>query len=282
MSAEVLGSGKVAVVTGGGSGIGRSLCERFAARGLSVVVADIDTAAGESTAAALCEGGGNAAFVHVDVADLASVEALAETALATYGSVDVLCNNAGVSTFNLMADQTIDDWRWVLDVDLWGVIHGVQTFVPIMRAQESRGHVINTASMGGLMSGVAFIAPYAAAKAAVVSISETMAAEFEIDGTNIGVGVLCPGSTDTNVMESERSRPESIDPEVRTEMAESVRLMIKGMFTSDVGKSAGDVADDVVTAIETDRFWIITHPFERPIIEKRAAEILASFPDTAN
>ena len=142
------------------------------------------------------------------MSDAAAVERLAATTIERYGHVDVLCNNAGVSTFNLFRDQTLDDWKWVVDVNFWGVVHGIQTFVPIMREQGTPGHVVNTASIGGLLTGTAFIGPYCATKAAVVSISETLAQELAIDQTPIGVSVLCPSSVDTKVMESERNRPD--------------------------------------------------------------------------
>ena len=190
----------------------------------------------------------------------------------------MLCNNAGVSTFNLMRDQTLDDWRWVVNVTLWGVVNGLQTFVPIMRAQGTAAHIVNTSSIAGLLSGIAFIGPYAATKVAVVSISETLKQEFALDSTPIGVSVLCPSSVDTNVMESERGRPATLGAEKRTEMAESIRLMIRDSFTGPTGKTPAAVAAMVLDAIRADRFWIITHPDEAPVVEGRAADIVANFP----
>jgi NAD(P)-dependent dehydrogenase (short-subunit alcohol dehydrogenase family) len=279
MSSDVLGHGKVAVVTGAGSGIGAALAHQISATGSSVVVADIDAAVGEAVAAAILAAGGDATAIVVDVADAVSVQALADATIAAYGRVDVLCNNAGVSTFNLMRDQTLEDWKWVFSVNLWGVVHGVHAFVPLMRAQGTRGHIVNTASIAGLMSGIAFIAPYAATKVGVVSISESMVKEFAIDGTDIGVSVLCPSSVDTKVLESERNRPSTLGHEQRTDMAESVRLMIKDSFTSDTGQTPEQVAGTVIDAIRRDRFWIITHPFDRATIHERAEDILSNFPD---
>jgi NAD(P)-dependent dehydrogenase (short-subunit alcohol dehydrogenase family) len=278
-SKDVIGPGRVAVVTGAASGIGRALAEAFAAAGSGVVVADLDGTEAEVVAVGIRDAGGDALAVTVDVSDPAAVDALAAATLERFGRVDVLCNNAGVSTFNLIQDQTLDDWHWVFDVNLWGVVHGVHTFLPIMREQGTRAHIVNTASMGGLMSGIAFIGPYAATKVAVVSISETLRQEMEIAGLPIGVSVLCPGVVDTRVMESERGRPEHRGAEERTEMAESVRLMIRDSFTGPTGQQPAQVAARVLDAVRADELWILTHGSERAIVEERTTAILAAFPE---
>jgi NAD(P)-dependent dehydrogenase (short-subunit alcohol dehydrogenase family) len=277
-SDDVIGSGRVAVVTGAASGIGRALAVAFAAAGSAVVVADLDRDEAEVVAAAIRSAGGEAEPVRVDVSDAAAVDQLAATTLERFGRVDVLCNNAGVSTFNLLRDQTLDDWRWVFGVNLWGVIHGLQSFVPIMRSQGTPAHIVNTASIAGLLSGVAFIGPYDATKVAVVSISETLSQELAIDQVPIGVSVLCPSSVDTRVMESERGRPAAFGVEHRTEIAESVRLSIRESFTGPSGLTPAQVADRVLEAVRARRFWIITHAGERPVVEARFTEILANFP----
>jgi NAD(P)-dependent dehydrogenase (short-subunit alcohol dehydrogenase family) len=274
----VIGPGKVAVVTGAGSGIGRALGEAFAAAGSAVVVADLDGGEAEAVARGIQTEGGVALAVKVDVTDAAAVDRLAATTLERFGRVDVLCNNAGVSTFNLFRDQTLDDWRWVVGVNFWGVVHGLHTFVPIMRAQGTPAHIVNTASIAGLLSGVAFIGPYCATKVAVVSISETLAQELALDQTPIGLSVLCPSSVDTKVMESERGRPATLGFEHRTEMAESVRLMIRDGFTGPTGLTPAQVAVRVLDAIRNGEFWIITHPGEAPTVEARFAGILEGFP----
>src|SRR5256714_11898028 len=278
---DVIGSERVAVVTGGASGIGRALAEAFAAAGSAVVVADLDGAEAEAVAAGIRGSGGEAAAMAVNVADAAAVDALASTTLQRFGRVDVLCNNAGVSTFNLLGDQTLEDWRWVFDVNLWGVVHGLHSFVPIMRSQGTQAHIVNTASIAGLLSGVIFIGPYAATKVAVVSVSETLAMELQLDGWPIGVTGLCPSSVDTRVMESERGRPAALGVEHRTEAAESFRLAIRGSFTGPNGLTPAAVAAMTLDAIRTGRFWVITHSSEQAGVEARFANVLANFPRPA-
>jgi NAD(P)-dependent dehydrogenase (short-subunit alcohol dehydrogenase family) len=265
----VIGDGRVAVVTGAASGIGAALAVAFAAAGSRVVLADIDAAGAEAGAQRLRDDGATALAVAVDVSDHTSVEQLAQQTIDQYGRVDVLCNNAGVSTFNLIQDQTLDDWRWVFNVNLWGVVHGIAAFLPILRAQSTRSHIVNTASMGGLMSGIPFIGPYAATKTAVVSISETLRQELGAYGLPIGVSVLCPSSTDTRVMESERNRPLELGTETRTDDAEAMRLAIKSMFTAPEGATPAHVAVRTLAAIRAGEF---------PIVEARFTEALASFP----
>jgi NAD(P)-dependent dehydrogenase (short-subunit alcohol dehydrogenase family) len=275
---SLVGAGRVAVITGAASGIGRAMAELFASEGSAVIVADLDADEAGSVAKGITDRGGSADAFEVDVSDPHSVDDLAAFTRDRFGGVDLLCNNAGVSTFNLIQDQTLDDWRWVLSVNLWGVIHGVHSFLPIMREQGRPGHIVNTASVAGLLSGVAFIGPYSATKVAVVSISETLSQELAIAGLPIGVSVLCPSATETRVMESERNRPARLGSETRTEMAESVRLAIKGQFTGPTGQPPSQVARRVLEAVRAGEFWIITHPFERPAMETRLTGIMEAYP----
>jgi NAD(P)-dependent dehydrogenase (short-subunit alcohol dehydrogenase family) len=259
------------VVTGGASGIGLALARAFADAGSRIVIADVEVDALEAARAGLP---GDTLAVRTDVSVPADVEALAAATLDRFGRVDVLCNNAGVSTFNLLEDQTLDDWHWVFDVNFWGVVHGVRTFVPIMRRQGTPGHVVNTASVAGLLSGVVYLGPYAASKVAVVSLSETLRAELALAGAPIGVSVLCPSATNTNVMESERNRPTERGSEARTEEADQFLQAIKAGFTGPSGLEPDAVAAQVLDAVRHDRFWVLTHADLRPALELRFASIL--------
>ena len=278
MSESVLQPGHVAVVTGAGSGIGAALAEAFGAAGGRVVLADVEEGALARVGRTLSDAGVEYLTVPTDVSDLEAVERLARATVERFGRVDVLCNNAGVSTFNALADQTMADWRWVLGVNLWGVVNGVQTFVPIMRAQGTPAHIVSTSSIAGLWSGIAFIGPYAVSKVGVVSLSETLQGELRAEQSPIGVSVLCPSSVGTNVMEAERNRPPSLGVEQRTDVAENVRLMIRdGLFGAD-GQTPAEVAAMTLDAIRRDRFWIITHASARATLEARFASILADIP----
>jgi NAD(P)-dependent dehydrogenase (short-subunit alcohol dehydrogenase family) len=270
---------RVAVITGGASGIGLGLAEAFLAEGARVVIADVEPQALEEAQAKL--DGGSSDRVHgvvTDVADLESVQALAASTLDRFGQVDVLCNNAGVSTFNRIDLLTMADWHWVLGVDLWGVIHGVHTFLPIMLRQGTPAHIVNTASIAGLVSGVAHLAPYAVSKVGVVSLSETLRAELAASGAPIGVSVLCPSATNTNVMEGERNRPVHLGNEERTADAEAWREAIRSGFTGPSGKEPSEVAAMVVDAVRKNRFWVVSHADLRPALEQRFAEILDATP----
>jgi NAD(P)-dependent dehydrogenase (short-subunit alcohol dehydrogenase family) len=279
MSETVLQPGHVAVVTGAGSGIGAALARAFGAAGGKVVLADIEPGALASVAEALQSEGVEVAAVPTDVSDGASVQRLADATVERFGRVDVLCNNAGVSTFNLLIDQTLRDWQWVLGVNLWGVVHGVSAFLPIMRTQNTPAHIVNTASIAGLWSGIPFIGPYAVSKVGVVSLSETLSAELRGEQSPIGVSVLCPSSVDTNVMEAERNRPSELGTESRTATAEHMRLMIREGLVGEDGKPPSEVAAMVLDAIRRDRFWIITHASARPTLERRFTSILGDVPD---
>jgi NAD(P)-dependent dehydrogenase (short-subunit alcohol dehydrogenase family) len=262
-------SGKVAVVTGGASGIGRAMAARFAAEGMDVVIADVEVDALHATAAELGVLG-----VRTDVADADSVAALAEATLDRFGAVHLVCNNAGVGGGGLIRDLTLKDWRWVIDVNLWGVIHGVHTFLPHLLRNEDGGHIVNTASVAGLVAGPG-IGPYNAAKYGVVAISETLAAELAADGAPVGVSVLCPGYVRTNIFTSQRNRPEALRNEARKSAARTANEEIAQTLLAE-GLDPAVVAGMVLDAVLAGQFWIITHPQYVSLVAERAARIEAA------
>lgn len=243
--------GKVAVVTGGASGIGRAMAEAFTAAGMRVVIADVEATALERTATELGVRG-----VRVDVTKPENLESLAQTVKDEFGTCHVLCNNAGVGGGGLLQELTMRDWKWVIDVNLWGVIYGLQSFLPMLLGNPDGGHVVNTASMAGL-SPLPGAAPYSASKYAVVGISETMREEFR--GTGVGVSVLCPGFVKTNIFSSQRNRPQELRNETKKTAARTANEdMIR--LVNETAIDPAEVASKVLHAIVNDEFWIFTHP----------------------
>jgi len=199
----------VAVVTGAGGGIGAGMAEAFAAEGMHVVVADIEEASAQATAERVRAAGVRSVAVHTDVADPASVAALADRAFAEFGEVHLLCNNAGVLLFRPLAEMSLQDWQWLLSVNLFGVIHGIHSFLPRMLAQGGDGHIVNTASIAGLAVGrVRNVGAYHASKYAVVGLSEALRTELEPVG--IGVSMICPGGVNTP-LNADLKLPEGAD-----------------------------------------------------------------------
>ena len=198
--------GKVAVVTGAASGIGRALADRSVQEGMKVVLADVEVEALAKTEAGLKSSGATVLAVPTDVSQARDVAALAQKTLEVFGAVHLLCNNAGVGTEAAIWESTLEEWEWVMGVNLWGVIHGVRAFVPHMLAQDTECHIVNTASMAGLISGPG-LGAYKVTKHAVVSLSETLYHELAERGARVGVSVLCPGIVNTRIMESARNRP---------------------------------------------------------------------------
>ncbi|HEY3100210.1 MAG TPA: SDR family NAD(P)-dependent oxidoreductase [Methylomirabilota bacterium] len=260
--------GRTAVVTGGASGIGRALIQRFAREGANIVVADLDeagmvTVAGEAQAL-----GVKALAVRTDVADLAQVEALAARAFEAFGAVHVLCNNAGVAMWGGLESATHRDWQWVLGVNLWGVIHGVEAFVPRMIARGEPGHIVNTASMAGLIASKG-LGVYNTSKYAVVGLSETLAKDLK--PYRIGVSVLCPLGVQTRIRESERNRPAGLRNE-RDERAAPVELIGRALAPE-------TVADMVLAAIHANELYVITHDESLDPLRRRFERIERSILD---
>ena len=198
-------AGKVAVVTGGASGIGLGLARRFGAEGMRVVIGDIEEGPLAAAVAELSDAGVEVEGVVTDVSDAAQVQALADAAVARFGGVHVVCLNAGVGSGGLSWETTTDTWEWVLGVNLWGVINGIRSFVPLLMQQDA-GHIVNTASVAGLVAGP-FMGPYNASKHAVVALSETLLHELAMSAGHVHVSVLCPGWVNTRIGESGRNRP---------------------------------------------------------------------------
>jgi NAD(P)-dependent dehydrogenase (short-subunit alcohol dehydrogenase family) len=242
---------KVAVVTGGASGIGRELCRALGRGGARLVVADLDEAGMQRTVAAVKEAGADAISVKTDVSRLEDVQALAERAFAEWGAVHVLCNNAGVSVHGGLETATHRDWQWVMGVNLWGVIHGIEAFVPRMIAQHQAGHIVNTASMAGLIASQS-LGIYNTTKYAVVGLSETL--QKDLRAYNIGVSVLCPMGVATAIGDSARNRPAHLkNPDRPAGESGDDFTLIGRTLTPE------HVAERVLRAILANRLYVITH-----------------------
>jgi len=249
--------GKVAVVTGAASGIGLAMATRFAADGMAVVMADVEEPALEEAAADLLATGAEVLAVPCDVASLESVHELRDVALERHGRVHVLCNNAGVSGGGMISDLSVGEWRWVLGVNLFGVIHGIDAFLCSMIDHGEPAHVINTASMAGHLPGPG-MGTYSVSKFGVVALSETLLAEMRMAGTNVGVSVLCPGWVDTRIAESDRNRPADIKrSSLDAPGAQAMEDFVKGLLAG--GSAPSEIAEAVVTAISQDAFWVLPH-----------------------
>ena len=271
--------GKVAVITGGASGIGRAVAEKAAAEGMKVVLADIEETALKAVESELTALGADALAVVTDVSDAASVRELRDRALAQYGAVHLVHNNAGVGGGGPIWDVPEQDWRWILGVYLWVVIHGVTTFVPLL-IEQGEGHVVNTASIAGLTTAP-FLGPYNATKQAVVAISETLFKDLQSAGVSgVGVSVLCPGFVRTRIGESARNRPDwAPEPEAENaEEAATLRTAINDLISS--GIAPATVAERVFDAVRTDTFYIRTHPELDAAIATRFTEIIETRPPT--
>ena len=262
---------RVAVVTGAGSGIGRALAERFAGEGMRLVLADVEEAPLARAAEELRTAGAKVITVPTDVSRPDQVEALAERSFHTFGAVHVLCNNAGVGGGGLSWEASLQDWEWVLGVNLWGVVHGVRAFVPRMIAGGEEGHVVNTASVAGLLTAPG-MGPYNVSKFGVVALSETMHQEFAAVGTKLRVSVLCPAWVRTRINESERNRPAGLEARPTSPQTEAMRQMVGALL--DAGMDPADVAAQVVDAIRAGRFYVLTHPDFTPLVRARMEGLL--------
>ena len=258
-------AGRTAVITGAASGIGRAMARRFSTEGMAVVAADVDAAALETLAA----DPGFPSPVRVaptDVSDPSSVEALADLVFGEFGEVGVLCNNAGVGPMGTVWEVDVPEWEWVLGVNLWGVINGVRSFIPRMLDSGREGHVVNTASMAGLIAGREMtrwrLGAYAASKHAVVAISHTLYAELRTAGAPIGVSLLCPAAVNTRIWDTERLRPppaEGSEPS-RPSSEEAKWLQAQLRTGLELGNTPAEVAEMVLEAVRGSRFYVFTSP----------------------
>ena len=267
-------AGKTAFVTGGASGIGLALGRAFAQAGMKVMLADIETDALTAAVKSLHNVGPEVRGIICDVADPASVERAAEASYQAFGKVHIVCNNAGVAAAGGIDNISLDNWRWVLDVNLMGVLHGIRTFLPHLRAHGEGGHIVNTASMAGMNGGLGF-SPYTASKFAVVGMSEGLAEQLKPHG--IGVSVLCPHFVRTRIGESGRNRQQRYG-ETQTPDPVSPAGQMLALITASIaaGLDPADVAARVLAAIRADELYVFTHPEMRGEVDERFAAIQAA------
>jgi NAD(P)-dependent dehydrogenase (short-subunit alcohol dehydrogenase family) len=263
---------RVAVITGGAGGIGAALGNAFAARGAKLVLADLDEKGLGGVVRDLEKSGAQVLGVPTDVSKPESVEALAEATLHRFGAVHVVCNNAGVATFGPIAKSTRKDWEFTMNVNFWGVVNGVQSFVPRLIAQGQGGHVVNTASMAGLV-GMRWLGVYCASKFAVVGLTESLFVELRDQG--IGASVLCPMIVQTNINENSlRMRPAELRNPAGTDLQQTggaAPPMVGGTI------QPRELALRVVRAVERKELYILTHPEQREILKRRAGRLDSAF-----
>jgi len=272
-------NGKTAFVTGGASGIGLALGRAFAQAGMKVMLADIEADALAAAVENLRKIGPEVRGVHCDVADPASVDRAAQACFDAFGNVHVVCNNAGVASAGGIDNISLDNWRWVLDVNLMGVVHGVRSFLPHMQAHGQGGHIVNTASMAGMTGGLGFSA-YTASKFAVVGLSEGLAARLA--PSRIGVSILCPSFVRTGIGESERNRPQRYGPAQALDPSGPAAAMVAEIRARlEAGMAPETVAARVLDAIRKDELYVFTHPDSREAVDARFAAIQAAIDKVA-
>jgi NAD(P)-dependent dehydrogenase (short-subunit alcohol dehydrogenase family) len=272
-------SGKAAFVTGGASGIGLALGRAFAQAGMKVMLADIEGDALAAAVESLREFGPDVRGVACDVADPASVAHAATASYRAFGNVHVVCNNAGVAAGGGIDHISLDSWRWVLDVNLMGVLHGIRSFLPHIRAHGEGGHFVNTASMAGMNAGLGFSA-YVASKFAVVGMSEGLAGQLKPLG--IGVTVICPDYVRTRIGASGRNRPERYGPAPTFDPASPTGMLLARITQNiEAGLDPSAVAARVLNAIREDKLYVFTHPGVRGELEERFAAIMAALDEAA-
>jgi NAD(P)-dependent dehydrogenase (short-subunit alcohol dehydrogenase family) len=272
--------GKTAFVTGGASGIGLALGRAFAQAGMRVMLADIETEALAAAVTSLRDVGPGVRGMNCDVADALSVERAAQATYQAFGNVHVVCNNAGVAAGGGIDHISLDNWRWVLDVNLMGVLHGIRSFLPHIRGHGEGGHIVNTASMAGMTGGLGF-SPYTASKFAVVGMSEGLAEQLKPHG--IGVSVLCPSYVRTGIGASGRNRPQRYGPSPTLDPASPAAAMVADIaLRLQAGLEPDAVAARVLDAVRNDDLYVFTHADSREEADKRFAAIQAAMDKVAS
>lgn len=251
--------GKVAVITGAGSGFGREFAYKAASLGMKLVLADIDDTALAATVDAVRAQGSDALGVRTDVSDAAQVDALAQAALDAHGGVHLLFNNAGVGAGGFVWENSAKDWQWVFGVNVMGVANGVRAFTPIMLKQAEPAHIVNTASVAGMLAAPA-MGVYNASKHAVVALTETLYHDLRLAGASIGVSLLCPAFVPTGIANAERSRPDALanDAPLTASQKMAARQLARAVESGRL--SARDIAEITFDAVREGRFYVITHP----------------------
>jgi NAD(P)-dependent dehydrogenase (short-subunit alcohol dehydrogenase family) len=265
---------KVAVITGGASGLGLAMARRFATEGMKLVLADVEEEALRKVETEFRKAGTPVIGIRTDVSRAQDMERLAEKTLATFGGVHLLCNNAGVGPGGVVWESTVADWEWVLGVNVWGVIHGVRVFLPIMLRQDADSHVVNTASVAGLLS-VPNMGIYCVSKHAVVTLTECLYHDVAQRSSRVGVSLLCPAYVPTGIIDSERNRPALLRNTQRVKTPEELareEVMRKAVLSGKI--SAEQVAQMVFDAVQSNRFYILTHPKIKGAIQMRMEDIL--------
>ena len=256
--------GKVAVVTGSASGMGRAVAERAAREGMKVVLADVEQKALDKAESEMKATGAEVLAVRTDVSRPEALQELAQKTLDRFGGVHLLHNNAGVGGGAAFWETSLADWKWIMGVNFWGPIHGILAFLPIMLKQDTECHIVNTSSMGGLLSSPYVGTPYPVSKFGVMALSETLSHELTLMGAKIGVSVLCPGQVNTNIGKPERNRPPDLknDPKWDEKISALSHVIALHKMASDptTGMDPKQVADLVFEAIVENRFYIYTHP----------------------
>lgn len=258
-------AGRVAVVTGGGSGIGAGIARALAGRGMKLVIADIEEEAARAVASELEDAGTSALAVRVDVSRPDDLERLADATWERFGGAHVLCNNAGVAQGGVLHEFSPEDWRWLWSVNVEGVVNGCRSFVPRLLEQGEPAHVLNTASVGGFLSGPV-LGMYSTTKFAVVAYSEAL--QLELADRGIGVSVLCPGWTDTRLGRASRNRPRELGA-----APDALDVITPGMSA---GLHPDEVGRHALRGIEEDALYVFTHPEFEPLLRQRFERVLAA------